>query len=195
MARSSTEPHNLRLFLEELPEAQRVPGWTIGALKERIRTEVAHIQEQMLRQVMSNFKVRLEQCGRLNGRRTLSTSSCSFTIHDNSIIIFLDTATFDICLLQPALNFFTISTSRAYCSQTNIRNIIFALHNVKYVRFRIITLLMCSHKKAAYLKLPYRMVYRIKCDYVDLSLYLCDCLRLEERLIIYNPDARSNFNY
>ena len=38
------------------------------ALKQRIRDEVAQIRPEMLRNVMTNFRTRLEQCLRLNGR-------------------------------------------------------------------------------------------------------------------------------
>lgn len=44
------------------------PPRTIEALKERIRQEVGQIPLAMLRNVMSHFKVRLEECVRLNGR-------------------------------------------------------------------------------------------------------------------------------
>lgn len=45
---------------------QKEPPRTIEALKQRIRDEVAQIRPEMLRNVMTNFRTRLEQCLRLN---------------------------------------------------------------------------------------------------------------------------------
>jgi len=47
------------------------PPRTIEALKERIRQEVVQIPLAMLRKVMSQFEVRLEECVRLNGRHLI----------------------------------------------------------------------------------------------------------------------------